>query len=294
MEEKEFLSWLSSYTDADAAFASLQQVLPSFRINTLKISPTVFDSISRLQTTTPVWNPLARVLTKQEKTNLGKSFEYFLGYIHPQSLSSMIPPLVLDPKPGEQILDLTAAPGSKTTQISALMENKGMLVANDSPDREIFIVNNLARLGAINVVVTNRDAKAWPLKNEFDRVLLDAPCSALGSNLNAIRRFSPEAIAPLVAAQRRMIISAFDAVKPGGTLVYSTCTYTEDENEGALRHLFELRPEAKLEKIKPAGISSASIPHSAGLEECKDAWRIYPQEMGSEGFFVAKIKKVYE
>lgn len=291
MEEKEFLSWLSSYTDAEAAFAALQAIPPSFRINTLKISNMVFDSVSRLQTMSVPWSPLARVLKKGEKTNLGKSFEYFLGYLHPQSLSSMIPPLVLDPKPGEMVLDLTAAPGSKTTQISAMMENKGMLVANDAPDREIFIVNNLARLGAINVVVTNRDAKAWPLKNEFDRVLLDAPCSALGSNLNAIRRFSPEAIAPLVAAQRRMIVRAFDAVKPGGILVYSTCTYTEEENEGALRHLLELRPEARPEPIHLA----KEVPHSpATAAFSKTAWRIYPQDLGSEGFFIAQIRKVYE
>lgn len=284
MEEKEFLDWLSSFTDSELAFNSLKGQKDSFRINTLKIPISTFEEISQLKCEPPGWYPSARLLSTP--IQLGNTFEYFLGYLHPQSLSSMVPPLVLGPKPGEQVLDLTAAPGSKTTQISALMENQGILVANDEPDREIFIVNNLSRLGALNVIVTNRDAKRWPLKKEFDKVLLDAPCSALGSNLNALRRFSLPGIQKLATVQKDMIVSAFDALKPGGTLVYSTCTYTKEENEDAISYLFERRQEAKLEKIK------IKIPHEKGLDGLTEAWRIYPQTLGSEGFFIAKIKKV--
>jgi 16S rRNA (cytosine1407-C5)-methyltransferase len=197
----------------------------------------------------------------------------------------MVPPLVLAPKNTDRVLDLTAAPGSKTTQLSALMGNKGTIVANDEPEREIFIVNNLSRLGALNVMVTNRDAKVWPLKNEFDKVLLDAPCSALGSNLNAIRRFSIPGIDSIASVQKRMIVSAFDALKPGGILVYSTCTYAPQENEEVLAYLMAVREAARPEEIP------LQIPHEHGLEGFEKAWRIYPQTLGSEGFFVAKISK---
>jgi len=284
MEEKEFLDWLGSFTDAEAAFDSLKNVKESFRINTLKIPISIFDEISGLKCSSVKWLNGARIL--EEKIQLGNAFEYFLGYLHTQSLSSMVPPLVLNPKPGETVLDLTAAPGSKTTQISAMMKNTGMIVANDEPKREIFIVNNLARLGALNVVVTNRDAKNWPLKGEFDRVLLDAPCSALGSNLNAIRRFSIDGIRTLASVQKRMLLSAFDALKPGGTLVYSTCTYSAEENEEVVSELLSSRENAELMKI------DLDIPHETGLDGLDNAWRIYPQQLKSEGFFIAKIRRV--
>lgn len=281
MEEKEFKDWLSQYTDAESAFSSLQSIKESFRINTLKIPVSIFDEISNLDCENVKWFECARI--PKENVSLGKTFEYFLGYLHPQSLSSMVPPLVLDPKQNERILDLTASPGSKTTQISAMMKNHGSVIANDEEDREIFIVNNISRLGALNVLTTTRDAKSWPLKRIFDRVLLDAPCSALGSNLNAIRRFSLDSVNRIASVQKRMIISAFDALKIGGTLVYSTCTYAKEENEEVVSHLLSLREEASQEKIL------LNMPH----EKSNDgfSWRIYPQHLGSEGFFVSKITK---
>jgi len=281
VEEKEFKDWLSKYTDGESALSALQSIKESFRINTLKIPVSIFDDVSQLKCERIKWLDSARVMN--ETVPLGKTFEYFLGYLHPQSLSSMVPPLVLDPKPGERILDLTAAPGSKTTQISAMMKNQGTVIANDEEEREIFIVNNTSRLGAINVLTTTRDAKVWPLKRIFDRVLLDAPCSALGSNLNAIRRFSEDSVHKIASVQKRMIISAFDALKIGGTLVYSTCTYAKEENEEVIAHLLSLREEAKQEEI------ALQIPHELGLD--KLSWRIYPQHLGSEGFFVSKITK---
>lgn len=281
MEEKEFKDWLSQYTDAESAFSSLQSIKESFRVNTLKIPVSIFDEVSQIDCDKIKWLDCARVPKNQ--IPLGKTFEYFLGYIHPQSLSSMVPPLVLDPQPGERILDLTAAPGSKTTQISAMMGNQGAVIANDEEEREIFIVNNISRLGAINVLITIRDAKSWPLKGIFDRVLLDAPCSALGSNLNAIRRFSPDSVYKISSVQKRMIISAFDALKVGGTLVYSTCTYSKEENEDVISHLLNLREEAKQQKI------GLNAPHELSTD--KYSWRIYPQHLGSEGFFVSKIVK---
>ncbi|HIH22935.1 TPA: RsmB/NOP family class I SAM-dependent RNA methyltransferase [Candidatus Micrarchaeota archaeon] len=283
MEPREFEEWVGTITgDKEAIGTALQQ---SFRINTLKIPIEVFDEVSELKNKKIKWDESGRTYT--DKFDIGNTIEYFLGYLHPQSLSSMIPPLVLGPKAGEHVLDLTAAPGSKATQISAIMENTGTLVANDLPEKETTLVANVARLGALNVIITNRDARDWPLKNEFDRVLLDVPCSALGSNLNAMKRFSISYAESLALVQKRLIMKGFDALKEGGTLVYSTCTYSIEENENVIEYLLSVREEAKIEKIE-----LEYVPHDNGLTaECKKCWRIYPKHLNSDGFFIAKITK---
>jgi len=288
MDEKEFRAWLSAYTDAEAFIDSLLNQQPSFRVNTLKISNEIFNSISKLDCEKCGWYEDARIM--KNKTQLGNTFEYFLGYLHPQSLSSMIPPLALAPEENDYVLDICASPGSKTTQLAAMMKNTGTLVANDLPEREIALVPNLARLGVINVIVTNKDAKAYPLKNEFNRALADAPCSSLGSNLNALKRFSDENVKKISGVQKRIITRAFDALAEGGTLVYSVCTITPQECEEVVQFLLEKREEARVEDI------NLGIAHEKGLseygEEIRRSWRVYPQQTKSEGFYIAKIKKV--
>ncbi|MEM4208031.1 MAG: RsmB/NOP family class I SAM-dependent RNA methyltransferase [Candidatus Bilamarchaeaceae archaeon] len=288
MEEKEFRDWLSTYTNDEAFFFALKNQKNTFRVNTIKISNEVFDEITNIECEKYGWYKDARRCAS--RLQLGNTFEYFLGYLHPQSLSSMIPPIVLEPQENEYVLDMCASPGSKTTQIAAIMKNTGTLVANDLPEREIAIIPNIARLGVLNVIITNRDAKNYPLKSEFNRVLLDAPCTALGSNLNAIRRFSKEIAEKMARIQKMMILRAFDALRPDGILVYSTCTITPEECEGVIQFLLEKREDARVEKI------NLEIEHSNGLseygKELEKTWRIYPQQIGSEGFYIAKIKKV--
>lgn len=288
MDTNEFRDWLTSYTDADAFIEALLHHEPSFRVNTLKISNGVFDSISNLKCTKCSWYWDARIL--EESIQLGNTFEYFLGYLHPQSLSSMIPPLVLEPEENDYILDICASPGSKTTQIAAMMKNTGTLVANDLPEREMALVPNIARLGVVNVIATNKDAKEYPLKNEFNRVLVDAPCSSLGSSLNASRRFSVEAAKKISGVQKRIILRAFDALADGGVLVYSVCTLAPQECEEVVQFLLEKRHESAVEKIL------LDIPHENGLAEyggeISKTWRVYPQQIKSEGFYIAKIRKV--
>ncbi len=288
MDENEFRDWLTPYTDADAFIEALLHHEPSFRVNTLKISNGAFDSISKLKCARCGWYGDARIL--EENIQLGNTFEYFLGYLHPQSLSSMIPPLVLGPEENDYVLDICASPGSKTTQIAAMMRNTGTLVANDLPEREMALVPNIARLGVVNVIVTNKDAKEYPLKNEFNRVLIDAPCSSLGSSLNASRRFSGEAAKKISGVQKRIIVRAFDALADGGVLVYSVCTLAPQECEEVVQFLLEKRGGSAVEKIL------LDIPHESGLAEYGDGisktWRVYPQQIKSEGFYIAKIRKV--
>jgi len=288
MEEKEFRDWLSVYTDPDLFITTILRQKPSFRVNTLKISNETFDTVSNLKCRKCSWYSDARVV--ESKIQLGNTFEYFLGYIHPQSLSSMLPPLALAPEENDYILDICASPGSKTTQLAALMKNTGTLVANDIPEREIALIPNIARLGVINVICTNKDAKNYPLKNEFKKVLVDAPCTALGSSLNASKRFSVEMANTMGRIQKRIIANAYDALAEGGVLVYSTCTIAEEECEEVVSWLLENRQSAKVEEI------SLDVPHECGLaeygSEIAKTWRVYPQHLESEGFYLARIKKV--
>lgn len=287
MERQEFHDWLGTYTDADAFIEALLHQKDSFRVNTLKISNATFDAVSQLPCDKLKWYADARVC--QQPTQLGNTFEYFLGYLHPQALSSMIPPLVLDPQPGDYVLDIAASPGSKATQIAALMKNSGTLVANDTPEREMAIVPNIARLGVLNDIVTNKDAKEYPLKREFNKVLADVPCTALGSKLHASERFSLPMAGRMSGIQEKFILRAFDTLVEGGTLVYSTCTVTPQECEEVIRFLLERRQEASVEKIE------LDLKHENGLSEygaeIAKTWRVYPQHIGSEGFYIAKIHK---
>jgi 16S rRNA C967 or C1407 C5-methylase (RsmB/RsmF family) len=133
------------------------------------------------------------------------------------------------------------------------------------------------------------DGKSLGIKEKFDKVLLDVPCTALGSHPFAWERIDERSIKLMPDVQKKMIKSAFEALKPGGTLVYSTCTVTQQENEEVIEYLLGKFKNAKLENI------DLDLPHSSGLSEFgtefRKAWRISPKDLDSEGFFIAKIKK---
>jgi len=252
------------------------RLMPTYiRVNTLKVSVEEFLSITSLSLEE---TPLPDVF-KLKEGKAGKSWEYVAGLIHPQSLSSALVGHVLSPAPHSEVLDLTAAPGSKATHLSALMENTGVVVANDRPDRVGLILSNAARLGALNIYAVSYDAKNFPIRERFQYALLDAPCSALGSHTYAWERFSKKAVEKLSRVQKVMILRAFDALRKGGVLVYSTCTLCRKENEEVVSFLLEKR-EAKL------------LPFSTPWGKAEGMITLYPWEVESEGFFIAKIQKV--
>lgn len=231
----------------------------------------------------------------------GRTLAHNLGYLYLQDLSSMIPALVLDPKPGERILDLAAAPGSKTTQIAQMMGNTGTLVANDAdPGRLSNLSFNLDRMGIYNTVVTHLDGtlagKRYP--EYFDRVLLDAPCSALGVLANkpdVLNWWAQNKVAKFAALQEKLLISAIKALKPGGRLVYSTCTLTKEENEGVVQSVLHNYP-VELENIPDLpGYNLRKGLADSGIDEevTTKVRRIYPfdNENNLQGFFVASFKK---
>jgi len=278
---------LQSFCNAEKCFHSLAEQKNYFRVNTIKNTVEEFFSFSSIpHEKTPI--PFAFSSTY----HLGSTWENFLGYIHIQSLSSMIPPIALSPRKSDVVFDACASPGSKTTQMAAGMENDGAIVANDRKSRHPALLANISRLGVLNTVVVSQDAKKPIKERYFTKALVDAPCTALGAWQNAWKRFTQDMAKSLSRVQKAMLISAFDSLKPGGTLVYSTCTYTKEENEEVVAYLLEKRENAKL-----VGIDIPyDIPHENGLSEYgnefRRVWRVYPWHLKSEGFFIAKMVKV--
>ena len=242
------------------------------------------------------WNNDALIIKNANEKEIQKLDIYEKGYIYLQSLSSMIPPLVLNPKSGEKVLDLTAAPGSKTTQMAVMMKNDGYILANELDkircDRLIY---NVEKQGAnIVEVINNRGEKVGEeYQEQFDKVLLDAPCSGegrfLGNNVGTYRNWSKRTVRELAKLQKKLFKSAYTALKPNGMMVYSTCTLNKDENENVLQWAIENFNVKLLDinidfKEKMQGFND-------GLDgSINKAIRILPSK-NMEGFFVAKLKK---
>jgi len=214
-----------------------------------------------------------------------------------QEAVQVLPVRLLDPQPGERVLDLCAAPGGKCTQIAALMRNKGLLVANEpNGRRQQALLANLNRLGVLNATVTGYRGEMFPLQVRFDRVLVDAPCSGEGT----LRKkespgtgASPGTIRRLSAIQRRLILHGYDLLRPGGTLVYSTCTFAPEENEAVVSTLLTER-DAEIEPVTLPFPASPGLNAWQGLtfpEEVTGCVRIYPQHLDSGGGFIARFRK---
>lgn len=232
---------------------------------------------------------------------LGKTMEHFLGLFYIQEASSMAPVRALDPQPGETVLDMSSAPGSKTTQMSCLMGNAGLIVANDvSAQRTKATVTNIERQACANVGITTLDAKMFArlTPNAFDRVLLDAPCSGEGTFTKAdafFQRWNGYAIRRMAGIQRGLIEAAFQALRPGGTLVYSTCTFAPEENEEVLDFLLSLFPgNARIEELDERFGTTEGVTEWEGKTYHPDVARgrrFLPHVTGTGGFFVAKVAK---
>lgn len=279
---------------------SLAYITKSIRANTLKMDPAELQR--RLEpdwNLTPVpWCKEGFFLTYRhgKRFDIGNLPEHQLGYFYVQDAASMIPPVVLGPQPGELVLDLCAAPGSKTTQLAAYMRNTGVLIANDvSSDRLKPLGLNLQRCGVMNTVVTLRENKKFA--QVFDRVLVDAPCSATGTirrSLKTLQMWSPGFVDRLVSLQKSVITQGWRALKPGGVLVYSTCTLEPEEDEGLISWFLERHPDAEVLPIELDIRRSAPIVEFEGKQynpEVAKTLRIYPQDNNTEGFFVAKLRK---
>lgn len=272
------------------------------RVNSLKARPA--DIIKRLAhdwELTPIpWCPEGFYIDYKhgKRFDIGNLEEHQLGYFYVQDAASMIPPIVLNPQPGESVLDLCSAPGSKTTQLAAMMQNTGLLVANDVDVQRVKPLGlNLQRCGVKNCVVVTRANRKLELES-FDKVLVDAPCSGTGTirrSLKTLLMWSPGLIRRLVRDQRQLILQGFNILKPGGTMVYSTCTQEPEENEGVVSWLLERNENARIEEIELDINRSDVVMIWDGKNynpSVKNCLRIYPQDNDTEGFFVCKIRKL--
>ena len=287
---------------------SLKPLKKSIRVNTLKISvkelKEKLEEKGFLLKKIPWVNEGFWVEWKKEnkeRFDLGNTFEHFLGFYYVQEAASMIPPVVLEPKENELILDVAAAPGSKTTQIAMYMKNTGTIIANDKNfERTKILAMNIQRMGVTNTIITRRDGRNFrflPIK--FDKVLLDAPCSATGAirkSYEALIKFNIKSVFSLSKLQKQLIESAFLSLKENGVLVYSTCSIDVEENEAVIDWLLNKYENARLEKIELGGLKGEEPilewKNRKFNEEIKKCLRIMPYHGEVEGFFVAKIRKL--
>lgn len=274
----------------------------SIRVNTIKMP--VQDLKKRLEKT---WN-LEQIPwcdegfyiehIKKERRDIGNLIEHSLGYFYTQEAASMIPPLVLEPKEDDIVLDMAASPGSKTTQIASYMKNKGILVANDyTVERMKPLSLNIQRCGITNCIITLMQGQ-WFKSLNFDKILLDAPCSGTGTirkSLKTLRVWNPYMVKRLAGTQKQLIETAFNNLRENGTLVYSTCSLEPEENEGVVDFLLNKFENARLEEIHLKNLNRSTtileFEKNKYNEEIKKCLRIWPQDNDTEGFFVAKIKK---
>ncbi len=229
-------------------------------------------------------------------SGVGRLPLHHAGAFYMQEPSAMAPVCVLDVKPHERVLDLCAAPGGKSTQIAAHLKGSGLLVCNEVVHRRALqLLSNLERLGVRSAAVYCKHPKelARQFPNYFDKVLVDAPCSGEGmfrKNPAALADWSPKHVTSCAARQREILKSAAQCLRPGGVMVYSTCTFSPEENEWQVLDFLQQHPDFTLEKINlPFG--SPSRPEWAdGEKSLTKMWRVFPFE-GGEGQFIAKLRK---
>ena len=268
--------------------------LTTLRVNTLKAD---IDKIKckleqvGIEYENVSWSDEALILKNTDKNEIEKLKMYEKGEIYLQSLSSMLPPIVLQPKQGEDILDMTAAPGGKTTQIAAIIENKANITACEMNSiRAERLKYNIQKHGATCIYVMQIDSRRIDSFFSFDRILLDAPCSGSGtlnSNDNKIKKyFTQKLIDKSTKTQVALLKKALEVLKPGKEMVYSTCSILACENEYIIKKVLQ-NIKAEVVPIELKGIEDIpTLP-----TQIKGTICIAPTEK-YEGFFACKIRKV--
>ncbi len=298
-----FLNRMQKFLGAEfPAFVESLEASPrsGLRVNTLKLTPQHFQQITPLRLGERIpWCDSAFELTASPLSP-GLHPHHLAGLYYLQDPSAMSPAELLAPQPGERVLDLSAAPGGKTTHLAALMRGRGLLVANDIKDKRVgHLIQNVDRWGAQNVVVTNETPErlADHFGAYFDRVLVDAPCSGEGmfrKDMGARADWSPEMVAGCAARQGNILRVAAKLVKPGGFLLYSTCTFAPEEDEGAVSGLLgefsvvELPLFPGFMRGQPGWLGAQASAQLSG------ALRLFPHRLAGDGHFVCLLQKKAE
>ncbi|MCI7131089.1 MAG: RsmF rRNA methyltransferase first C-terminal domain-containing protein [Lachnospiraceae bacterium] len=261
------------------------------RRNPLKMEREAFERQMPFSLETVSWAEEGYYYKETERPGRHPFHEMGLYYI--QEPSAMCVVEVADPKPGEYVLDLCAAPGGKSTQIAGRMAGEGLLVCNEIvPNRAKILSQNIERLGVKNAVVLNHSPQELEARfaSFFDRIIVDAPCSGEGmfhKEEAALTEWSPENVEMCAGRQKEILACAVNMLRPGGVLVYSTCTFAPAEDEDMVCWLREMYPDLELLPINTnaLGISEGAVPGTG---------RIWPHRQRGEGHFVARFKKCGE
>ena len=243
------------------------------------------------------WHPRLFRLPEDQP---GANWPYVHGWLHGQEEVSVLPATVLSPEPGERVWDACAAPGSKTTQLAALMNDTGLVVGTDANVGRIApLRSNAERLGVTNLAITHEDARNHSLRpfdgTPYDRALVDVPCSCEGTvrkNSDVLDEWTLDRIEGVSGVQRGILRRAVEVTRAGGTVVYSTCTFAPEENEAVLDFVLGRRSCRLVDFDIP-------LDHAPGVTEwqgdtfdpaVRRAKRIYPHQNDTGGFFCAKLE----
>ena len=295
----EFHAFLESYNQLPSA---------GLRVNTLKTTPETFLAISPYPLSNIPWCPSGYLIDQDAQPSPGRHPYHAAGLYYLQDPSAMVVAELLDPQPGDLILDLAAAPGGKTTHLASLMKGEGILIANETHPRRVWeLAQNMERWGVQNAAILNETPErlAQAFGDIFDRVLLDAPCSGEGmfrKNEDARQEWSPQRVASCALRQVAILNQAAHLVRPGGMLAYSTCTFAPEENEAVIAGFLEEHPAFELVSTRAlsgatpgrpewadfAGLQDIAVAHKASL---KATVRLWPHLTAGEGHFIALLRR---
>lgn len=264
------------------------------RVNTLKATVEEIEEVLKnenIEFEKVSWSPDAFIINNVREEEIQKLEIYEQGKIYLQSLSSMLPPIVLKPEEGKDILDMAAAPGGKTTQMAALSNNKAHITACEMNNIRIEKLKyNVEKQGASCVYVMQKDSRQIDDFFSFDQILLDSPCSGSGTlsadNLNTEKYFTTKLIEKSTKAQYALLKKALKILKPGHEMVYSTCSILKEENEEIVKKVLK-EMKAEIVSIEFEGMNELPLlPVSLEGTVC-----VCPNEL-YEGFYIAKIRKL--
>lgn len=285
-------SFLDCYNDKHNA---------GLRVNTLKLTPDEFKRIAPVDIAPVPW--IANGFYYNESDQASKHPYYYAGMYYIQEPSAMTPASLLPVVPGDKVLDLCAAPGGKTTELGAKLKGRGVLVCNDiSNSRAKALLKNVELFGIRNAIVISEAPSKLEgtFEGYFDKILVDAPCSGEGMFRKShaiVKNWEQYGTGYYAKLQREILPSAIKMLKPGGYMIYSTCTFSTEEDEGTLKWILEnyldmhVLSTADISDEKYKGFVHADCALVDGPEEINGALRLYPHRIKGEGHFVALLHK---